>query len=162
MLSLGITHESWANFYLYFQVYLITTVPLFSLPQLSSTCICICILQVYLVTTVPLFSLPQLSSDPLVQSTLTFLLPTALPIAHIGMVVMSSIYHHILYIIIYHRPPRCAHWHGRYMSLIYHYLSSHIAIYHWDGRYVINKSLCSPLRTMCAAHWDGRYVINIP
>ena len=47
--------------------------------------------QVYLATSVPLFSLPQLFSSPVLQSTLTFLLPTALPIAHIGMVILFDV-----------------------------------------------------------------------
>ena len=43
--------------------------------------------QVYLVTTVPLFSLPQLSSSTEVKHFLTLILPYVLPVAHIGMVI---------------------------------------------------------------------------
>ena len=41
----------------------------------------------YLVTTVPLFSLPQLSSSTEVKHFLTLILPYVLPVAHIGMVI---------------------------------------------------------------------------
>ena len=45
--------------------------------------------QVYLVATVPLFSLPQLSSSEAVRHLLTLILPYVLPVAHIGMVRIS-------------------------------------------------------------------------
>ena len=46
--------------------------------------------QVYLVTTVPLFSLPQLSSSSEVKHFLTLILPYVLPVAHIGMVIIIT------------------------------------------------------------------------
>ena len=45
--------------------------------------------QVYLVATVPLFSLPQLSSSAAVKHLLILILPYVLPVAHIGMVKIS-------------------------------------------------------------------------
>ena len=42
--------------------------------------------QIYLLTAVPLFSVPQLSSSPAVNHLIILSLPHLLPVAHIGMV----------------------------------------------------------------------------
>ena len=52
--------------------------------------------QVYLVATVPLFSLPQLSSSAAVKHLLILILPYVLPVAHIGMVRISMCIRSIL------------------------------------------------------------------
>ena len=46
--------------------------------------------QVYLLTAVPLFSVPQLSSSPVVNHLVILSLPHLLPVAHIGMVRVSQ------------------------------------------------------------------------
>ena len=46
--------------------------------------------QVYLLTAVPLFSVPQLSSSPAVNHLVILSLPHLLPVAHIGMVSILS------------------------------------------------------------------------
>ena len=46
--------------------------------------------QVYLLTAVPLFSVPQLSASPVVNHVVILSLPHLLPVAHIGMVRLSK------------------------------------------------------------------------
>ena len=78
--------------------------------------------QVYLVTTVPLFSLPQLSSSTEVKHFLTLILPYVLPVAHIGMVITIIIITIIIVDIIFSYILRGSYWNGNYH---HHHLRPH-------------------------------------